>query len=254
MVVLGVDVGGSGIKGALVDLEKGELTTERFRLLTPEGFEPEAVAQTVTEVVREFDYDGPVGLGFPAAVAEGTVLSAPTAHAFPGWRGICLNELFSAATGTRVYSANDADVAGLAEVRFGAGRGVSGVVITVTLGTGVGAGLFMDGRLVPNLEIGKIHLAGHEAVVELYVASRIRKEENLKWAEYGRRLGEFCDHLDAIFSPSRIIIGGGVSNKHKKFLADNPLRRAEVVPAALRNEAGIVGAAAWAAGNATRPA
>jgi len=142
---------------------------------------------------------------------------------------------------------NDADAAGLAEMRFGAGRGVNGVVITVTLGTGVGAGLFMDGKLVPNLEVGKLFLESHEEVVEQYMAGRIKKDEGLKWYEYGERLNEFCLHIEHVFSPQLIIIGGGISKKHKKFLSRDQLKRTRIVPAKLRNQAGISGAAMWAA-------
>jgi polyphosphate glucokinase len=231
MKALGIDVGGSGIKGALVELKTGELASERIRFETPPSFEMEAVTKTIVSLVREFEHQGAVGVGFPAAVAEGVVLTPPTAHEVPGW----------------VDQLNDADAAGLAEMRFGAGRGVNGVVITVTLGTGVGAGLFMDGKLVPNLEVGKIFLAEHADVVEQYMAGRIKKELGLKWYEYGERLNEFCLHVEHVFSPQLIIIGGGVSRKHKKFLPANRLERAKIVPAKLRNQAGIVGAAVWTA-------
>ncbi|MBT8074635.1 MAG: ROK family protein, partial [Xanthomonadales bacterium] len=177
------------------------------------------------------------------------VLTAPTAHHVPGWVKQSVNERFSNATGHKITVLNDADAAGLAEMRFGAGRGVNGVVITVTLGTGVGGGLFMDGNLVPNLEIGKIFLESHDDVAEQYMAGRIKKEHGLKWFEYGERLNEFCLHIEHIFSPQLIIIGGGVSKKHKKFLSEDQLKRTRIVPAKLRNQAGIVGAAIWAAEN-----
>ncbi len=247
MQVLGVDIGGSGIKGALVDLATGELLTERIRLLSPKSFEPGAVAKTIAKLVRKFDHTGLVGVGFPAAVANGIVLTPPTAHEVPGWVGQSVEALFSTATGCEVTVLNDADAAGLAEMRFGAGKNVKGVVITVTLGTGVGAGLFMDGKLVPNLEIGKIILPGHSEVAEQYMAGRIRKEQRLKWKEYGRRLNEFCLHVEHIFSPQMIIIGGGISEQHSKFLPDYPLKRTPVMPARLLNQAGISGAAVWAA-------
>jgi polyphosphate glucokinase len=246
-VILGIDVGGSGIKGALVDVDSGQPVTRRKRIKTPPGFGLDAVSRTIAKLIRKFDYSGPVGVGFPAAVAEGVVLTAPTAHHFPGWVGQPVDELFSAATGCPVTVLNDADAAGLAEVRFGAGRGVSGVVITITLGTGVGGGLFMDGRLVPNLEIGKLYLAGHETVVEQYVASRIRDEQELDWNVYADRISEFLRHVEHLFSPQLVIIGGGISSKHRKFLRRDALERARVVPARLRNEAGIVGAACLAA-------
>ena len=247
MQALGIDVGGSGIKGALVDLNTGELTTERIRIRTPSSFKIKAVAKTIARLVDRFEHRGPVGIGFPAAVANGVVLTPPTAHHVPGWVDESIDDIFSAATGCAVTVLNDADAAGLAEMRFGAGRNVDGVVITVTLGTGVGAGLFMDGRLVPNLEIGKIYLPGHDEVVEQYMAQRIKKEQGLTWSEYGARLNEFCLHVEHVFSPRLIIIGGGVSEKHEKFLPGYSLKRTAVVPAKMRNQAGISGAAVWAA-------
>jgi polyphosphate glucokinase len=248
MQVLGIDVGGSGIKGALVDLETGELSSDRIRIETPATFEIGAVTETLATLVKTFDYSGAVGVGFPAAVADGVVLTAPTAHHVSGWTQQSVNQRFSDATGCHVSVVNDADAAGLAEMRFGAGRGVNGVVITITLGTGVGAGLFMDGKLVPNLELGKLFLESHDEVVEQYMAGRIKKEHGLKWYEYGERLNEFCLHIEHLFSPQLIIIGGGVSKKHRKFLSEDQLHRTRIVPAELRNQAGISGAAVWAAG------
>ena len=248
MQVLGIDIGGSGIKGALVNTDDGQLVSERIRIETPSGFEIESVKDTIAALLDEFNYKGPVGVGFPAAVAEGIVLTPPTAHHVAGWVGQSVNDRFSAATGCNVMVLNDADAAGLAEMRYGAGQGIDGVVITVTLGTGVGGGLFMDGKLVPNLEIGKLFLASHEDVVEQYMAGRIKKDHGLKWYEYGERLNEFCLHIEHVFSPQLIIIGGGVSKKHKKFLSEDQLLRTRIVPAELRNQAGISGAAIWAAG------
>ena len=251
MHALGVDIGGSGIKGALVNLESGKLVTERIRIKTPPGFEIDAVTRAFSILVDKFEFSGTVGVGFPAAVANGVVLTPPTAHHFPGWVRKSVNERFSAATECKVRVLNDADAAGVAEMRYGAGRGVEGVVITVTLGTGVGAGLFMDGKLVPNLEIGKLFLESHEQVVEQYVAGRIKKDHGLKWYEYGERLNEFFLHIEHVFSPQLIIVGGGVSRKHKKFLSGVKLNRSRIVPAKLRNQAGIAGAAVWAAGKKT---
>jgi len=248
MQVLGIDVGGSGIKGALVDLDTGEFTADRMRIESPTGFGIDAVTETIATLIKAFNYKGPVGVGFPAAVANGIVLTPPTAHHVPGWTDQSVNERFSEATGCEVKVVNDADAAGIAEMRFGAGRGVNGVVITVTLGTGVGGGLFMDGKLVPNLEIGKLFLESHDDVVEQYMAGRVKKEHGLKWFEYGERLNEFCLHIEHVFSPQLIIIGGGVSRKHKKFMSEDQLHRTPIVPAKLRNQAGIVGAAAWATG------
>jgi polyphosphate glucokinase len=249
MQILGIDIGGSGIKGALVDLETGEFASKRIRIETPPSFQIDAVTETIATLVSEFNHKGAVGVGFPAAVANGIVLTPPTAHHVAGWVGQSVNDRFSEATGCSVMVLNDADAAGLAEMRFGAGREVDGVVITVTLGTGVGGGLFMDGKLVPNLEIGKLFLENHEEVVEQYMAGRIKKDHGLKWFEYGERLNEFCLHIEHIFSPQLIIIGGGVSKKHKKFLSEDQLQRTRIVPAELRNQAGISGAAIWAAAN-----
>jgi len=246
MQALGIDIGGSGIKGALVDLETGELVTERIRIVSPRSFELEAVTKTITRLVRKFDHKGPVGIGFPAAVANGVVLTPPTAHEVPGWVGESVDQIFSDATGCDVTVLNDADAAGLAEMRFGAGKGVQGVVITITLGTGVGGGLFIDGRLVPNLEIGKIFLPGHAEVAEQYMAGRIKKVQHLTWKKYGKRLNEFCLHIEHVFSPQMIIIGGGISEKHQKFLPGFPLLRTLLVPATMFNQAGISGAAVWA--------
>ena len=247
MQVLGIDVGGSGIKGALVDLETGELESQRIRFETPSSFEIEKVTETIAMLVSEFDYHGAVGVGFPAAVDRGIVLTPPTAHEVAGWVNQSVEDKLTAATGCKVSVLNDADAAGLAEMRLGAGRAMGGVVITITLGTGVGAGLFIDGKLVPNLEVGKIFLNGHSEVVEQYIAGRIRKEHELKWREYGERLNEFCLHIEKVFSPQLIIIGGGISRKHQKFLPAIRLQRTRLLPAQLLNRAGIVGAAVWVA-------
>ena len=247
MQVLGIDVGGSGIKGALVDLETGKFASKRVRIKTPPSFKIDKVTKTITTLTRKFDHTGPIGVGFPAAVAEGIVLTPPTAHEVQGWVNQPVDDRLTAATGHAVTVLNDADAAGLAEMRFGAGRGIKGVVITITLGTGVGAGLFMGSKLVPNLEVGKIFLANHSEVVEQYMAGRIKREHDLGWQEYGERLNEFCLHVEHVFSPQLIIIGGGVSRNHKKFLPAIRLRRTRIVPAQLRNQAGIVGAAVWAA-------
>ena len=245
MQVLGIDIGGSGIKGALVDTDDGQFVSERIRIATPNGFEIDAVTATIATLIDALDYKGPVGVGFPAAVAEGIVLTPPTAHHVAGWVGQSVNDRFSAGTGCHVMVLNDADAAGLAEMRYGAGRGIDGVVITVTLGTGVGGGLFMDGKLVPNLEIGKLFLASHEDVVEQYMAGRIKKDHGLKWYEYGERLNEFCLHIEHVFSPQLIVIGGGVSKKHEQFLPYINVN-ADVLPAKMLNEAGIIGAAVGA--------
>jgi polyphosphate glucokinase len=245
-LVLGIDVGGSGIKGALVDLDKGELATERVRLKTPAGFAMADVVKTIAKVIKHFKHTGPVGVGFPAAVASGIVLTPPTAHEVAGWVGNSVEDAIKQASGCNATVINDADAAGLAEVRFGAGKDRSGAVMTFTLGTGVGCGMFLDGKLVPNFELGKLYLQGHNEVAELYMASRIKTEQKLKWQEYGPRLNEYFLHIEHLFSPQLIIVGGGISKKADKFLSYMNLHRTEIVSAELLNEAGIVGAAAAA--------
>lgn len=245
--VLGIDVGGSGIKGALVDLEQGELATKRIRIDTPADFGMNGVVGTIATLIKEFDYSGPVGVGFPAAVASGIILTPPTAHEVPGWLGNSVEDAIEQASGCQATVINDADAAGMAEAHFGAGKGVKGVVMTFTLGTGVGCGMFLNGKLVPNLEMGKVYLEGHKEVAELYMASRIKEEQGLKWKEYGRRLNEYFLHMEFLFSPQLIIVGGGVSKKAHKFMPYIHLNRTKIVPAELRNEAGIIGAAAAAA-------
>ena len=242
MEVLGIDIGGTGIKGALVDVEKGALTTGRLRLLTPQPATPEAIARTVAEIATHFDWKGVVGCGFPAVIRRGEVLIA--ANVSKKWIGVNARNLFAEATGCSFALANDADVAGLAEVRFGAGRDHRGVVLIITLGTGIGSALFIDGRLVPNTEFGHIEIRGRNA--ERWAAESVRERKGLSWKKWALRVDEYLGRMQFYLWPELIIIGGGVSKKHDKFL---PLLsvNAEVVPAQLRNEAGIIGAALNAA-------
>jgi polyphosphate glucokinase len=238
MRVLGIDVGGTGIKGAPVDTETGELLAERFRLLTPHPADPKAVAETVAQIVKHFDYQGPVGCGFPAAVQHGVVKTA--ANIDKSWIGDNARARFEEATGCTFTVANDADVAGLAEMRLGAGKGVMGTVLVVTLGTGIGTALFVDGKLVPNTELGHIEIKGRDA--ETWASEAVRERKDLSWKKWAKRVDRYLDTMHAYLWPELIIIGGGVSKKHDKFIPrlDVPT---EVVPATLRNEAGIVGAA-----------
>ncbi len=243
---LGIDVGGSGIKGATVDLETGELVTERLRVDTPAGFEHDAVVATIAEIATELGHGGALGVGFPAVVHHGIVESPPTAHEFEGWVGTDLAAAIADAVGAPAAVLNDADAAGLAELAFGAARGRQGVVVVLTFGTGVGSALFVDGTQVPNTELGKLYLAGQPSVAENQVADRVRGEEDLGWGAWGERLGEYLDHLDRLFTPDLVVVGGGVSKKWDRYREAVDIR-AEVVPAQLRNAAGIVGAAAAAA-------
>ncbi len=244
MVTLGIDIGGSGIKGALVDTEKGEMVSERIRIPTPQPATPEAVMKVMEEIVAAFKYKGPLGVGIPGIVIHGVVLSA--ANIDEGWLNFPGQEAMAAATGCPVTLLNDADAAGVAEMRFGAGRGRPGVTMLFTLGTGIGSAMFVDGRLVPNLELGHLYLRGMKVDAETYASGRARKTLGLGWKKWGKRLNRYFRHVEFLFSPDLIIIGGGVSKKHEKFLPYIKTRAA-VVPAQLRNEAGIIGAATIAA-------
>ncbi|MEV0620767.1 polyphosphate--glucose phosphotransferase [Nonomuraea sp. NPDC050404] len=240
MNVLGIDIGGSGIKGAPVDTETGELLEERLRVATPEPSAPDAVAEVVASIVTHFDWNGPVGVTFPGVVANGVVKTA--ANVDRGWIGVDAAGLFGGAT-----VLNDADAAGLAEARFGHGKGRRGTVLVLTFGTGIGSALFTDGVLVPNTELGHLQFHGKDA--EHRASARAREEHDLSWEEWAERVEAYLRYVEMLFSPSLIVIGGGVSRKAHKFLPhihlDTPLE-----PAALENQAGIIGAAHAAAEHA----
>jgi polyphosphate glucokinase len=238
MEILGVDIGGSGIKGASVDIDTGALTAERYRLPTPQPATPNAVADAVAEVVRHFAWKGPLGCALPAVIKDGVAYSA--ANIDPSWIGTDGQRLFKKKTKRRTYLLNDADAAGLAEMAFGAGKGQAGVVLVVTLGTGIGSAFFLDGHLVPNTELGHIEVRGKDA--ERRASDRTRQQKGLSWKKWAVRVDEYLGRLEALFWPDLFIIGGGVSKRHEQFL---PLlsRRTPVVPAQLLNDAGIVGAA-----------
>ena len=242
MEILGIDVGGSGVKGAPVDCDKGALLAERFRLATPTRSTPEAVAETIKQVVEHFAWRGPLGCGLPSVVKNGIVYTA--ANIDKGWIGTNAHTLIEGATGCPVRAINDADAAGLAEMRFGAGRGRDGVVLMVTLGTGIGTALFINGQLMPNTELGHIEVDGHEA--EKRAADSARTRKKLSWKSWAKRVDRYLDEMQKLFWPDLIIVGGGASRDNERFL---PLLsvKAEVVPAQLLNEAGIIGAAVWGA-------
>lgn len=240
MQVLGIDFGGSGIKGALVDTETGDLTTDRIRIPTPQPATPQQVIPVIQEIARHFDYNGPIGIGMPSRILNGVVTSA--ANIDDAWIDYPGQDAIAAATGCDVVLLNDADVAGIAEMHFGAGRGEKGVVMIFTLGTGIGSSMFVHGHLIPNLELGHLYLSGHKRDVESYTSDRIRQEKDLSWRKWGHRLNSYLQHIEFLFSPQLVVLGGGVSKKHEKFLPYIQLK-ARVVPALLRNEAGIIGAA-----------
>ncbi len=237
--ILGIDIGGTGIKGAPVDVEVGVLAAERYRVLTPHPATPKAVSASVREVVSHFGWKGPIGCGFPAAIRSGHVKIA--SNISKKWIGRNVEQLFGEATGRRVTVLNDADAAGVAEMRFGAGRGEKGVVLVATLGTGIGTALFIDGHLVPNTELGHIEIDGRDA--ESWTAASVRERKKLPWKTWARRLDKYFRRIQFYVWPDLIIVGGGVSKKHEKFL---PYLEVDtrVVPAHMRNQAGIIGAAA----------
>ncbi|UJH70948.1 polyphosphate--glucose phosphotransferase [Ornithinimicrobium sp. INDO-MA30-4] len=243
--ILGIDIGGSGIKGAPVDLEKGEFAEDRKRIDTPEDSTPEAVAEVVAEVAEHFKKDmkddAPVGITVPAVVHHGIVRSA--ANIDPSWIGTDAEALFSKVLDRRVIVINDADAAGAAEMHYGAGRGHEGTVLLTTLGTGIGTALFLGGELMPNTELGHLELDGYDA--EKRAASSIRENEDLSWEDWAERLQRYYSHVEDLLWPDLIVVGGGVSKKADKFLPLLHLR-APIVPAQLRNDAGIIGAA-WLA-------
>jgi polyphosphate glucokinase len=240
MDILGIDVGGSGIKSAFVDIKNGKLISERIRIPTPQPALPGAINEKIGKLVKKHKYDGPIGVGFPAIIQNGIVKSA--SNVADEWIGYPGAEVIKKTTGCRVTLLNDADAAGIAEMRFGAGRNQRGVVIVLTLGTGIGSALFVNGTLVPNTEFGHLFLQKSKKDAEEYTSDRIRAAERLTWEEWAIRLDEYLQHLEFIFSPNLIILGGGVSKRDDKFI---PLLtvKVKVVAAKLRNEAGIVGAA-----------
>ncbi|MEM9953573.1 MAG: ROK family protein [Chloroflexota bacterium] len=239
MHLLGIDIGGSGIKGALVDTEKGEFVGERHRIPTPQPAKPEPVADVVAEIIEHFNYEGPIGVTFPAIIQNGIALNA--ANVDDDFIGTDVSRLIQRATGLPTIVLNDADAAGIAEMRFGAGQNQLGTVIILTLGTGIGSAFFRKGVLLPNTELGHIYLSnGTEA--EHYAAERIRGEEDLSWKKWGQRLNEVFQHVEYIFSPDMLIVGGGVSKKYDKYFEYIDIK-AELIPAQLRNQAGIIGAA-----------
>lgn len=241
-MLLGIDIGGSGVKGAPVDRTTGKLACERIRIPTPRPATPESVAKTVKQIVHHFEWNGPVGCTYPGVVEGGKVLTA--ANVDSAWIGVDAGKLMSEATGCPTTVINDADAAGLAEIAFGSGRASRGVVLLLTLGTGVGSALFTNGELVPNTELGHLFFQGGPA--EKYVSDATRTAEELAWEEWASRLNAYLGYLEILFWPELIILGGGVSKRHEDFIG-LLTTRAPAVPAELRNNAGIVGAAIAAA-------
>ncbi|MFD3905890.1 ROK family protein [Streptomyces sp. CB04723] len=239
MEIFGVDIGGSGIKGAPVDLDRGDLAQERHKVLTPQPATPKGVADCVAEVVGHFDWSGPVGVTFPGVVTDGVTRTA--ANVDKGWIDTDARSLLGERIGQPVTILNDADAAGVAEMTFGAGKGRTGTVILLTFGTGIGSAVFTGGELVPNTELGHLELHGHEA--EKHASTKAKDDGDLSWQHWAHRVQKYLLHVEMLFSPELFIIGGGVSRKAEKFLPLIEKVRAEIVPAQLQNNAGIVGAA-----------
>jgi polyphosphate glucokinase len=240
-IAIGIDVGGTGIKGAPVDLDAGAFTAERIRIPTPQPATPDAVAAVVKDIVTQLDAPGSIGVTLPSVILDGIVHTA--ANIDRDWIGTDAKALFQEATGRPVDVVNDADAAGIAEVRFGAGRDQSGVVLLLTLGTGIGSALFVDGTLVPNTELGHLPLRHGDA--EDWAAESVREDDDLSWKEWGHRLTVYIELVEKLLWPKLIIIGGGVSKKSEKYLR-YVHTRTEIVPAQLLNDAGIIGAALFA--------
>ncbi len=238
MEILGIDIGGSGIKGAPVDIKTGELVSNRKRIPTPDPSSPENVAKTLIDIVQHFNWTGPVGCGFPAVVHDGEIYTASNID--KNWIGTNAAQLFTKTTGCEFVVINDADAAGVAEMEFGAGKDHQGVVFIITVGTGIGTALFSKGRLVPNTELGHIIMYG--MIAERYSSDAVRKNEGLSWKKWSKRFNEYLAEIERLFWPDLIIIGGGVSKKHSKFFHYLETKT-QIVAAHLQNEAGIIGAA-----------
>ncbi len=239
MQILGVDIGGTGIKAAPVDMTTGMLVAGRVKLATPQPAEPDALAAIVRELVTGFGWKGPVGIAFPGVITDGITRTA--ANLDPAWIGLAARALFGKATGLQVNMINDADAAGLAEMKFGAGAGHQGTVLMLTFGTDIGSALFIDGLLVPNTEFGHIEIRGKDA--EKRASEHAKELHDLSWGVWAGRVDEYLEHMEALLSPGLFIIGGGISRKSDKFLPLLTGLTAPVVPAAMHNDAGIVGAA-----------
>ncbi len=238
MTILGIDIGGSGIKGAPVDVSTGMLTDERYRVETPHPSNVDEVAAAVAEVAKRFGEADRIGVTFPGVVLDGVTKTAANVH--KSWIDAPAAELLTAAVGCPVTVINDADAAGVAEMRFGAGVDQRGVTIMLTFGTGIGSAVFVDGHLVPNTELGHLELHGHDA--EARASDRAREEDDLSWVEWAHRVQTYLTHLENLFWPDLLIIGGGVSKRSSKFLPHIDIRT-PIVPAELLNNAGIAGAA-----------
>jgi len=239
MKILGIDVGGSGIKGGIVDTDAGQMITDRYRIPTPQPATPEAVIETIVKIIQHFKWQGPVGCGFPAAIVDDIVRTASNID--KSWIGINASKQIEDKTGCKTTLVNDVDAAGFAEMKLGAGKGQKGVVFMAAFGTGIGTAIFRDGTLITNTELGHI-LMDNGKIAENYAANSVREKKDLSWKKWGKRVNKYLQQIEKLLYPSLIIIGGGVSSDfdkfHKKIKTDAP-----VVPAKNQNHAGIIGAA-----------
>jgi polyphosphate glucokinase len=239
MHALGIDIGGTGIKAAPVDVETGKLLADRQKIDTPRPALPDAIADVVKQLTTAFSWSGPIGITFPGVVTDGLIRTA--ANLDPAWIGVDAGQLFGKATANPVRVLNDADAAGVAEMKFGAGVGQQGTVLMLTFGTGIGSALFVDGTLVPNTEFGHIEIDGKDA--EKRASEHAKELHDLSWSKWAGRVDDYMRHMEALLSPDLLIVGGGISKESEKWVPLLTGVRTKIVPAALLNDAGIVGAA-----------
>jgi len=244
MEILGIDIGGSGIKGAIVNIETGELISERHRIPTPQPSTPENVTEVIQQLVKHFKWKGAVGCGFPTIISNGKAMAHGNMH--KSWRGVQIDELFTQKIGLDFTVVNDADAAGLAEMKYGVGKDKKGLVVMITIGTGLGSGVFFNGQLLSNFELGQLNYTNGE-IIEKYAADSVRKKEELSFQVWGKRFNEFLHHVNVICAPQCFIIGGGASKKLEKFEAEIDVD-VPVLVAEYQNFAGIIGAAVSANG------
>lgn len=242
MEVLGIDVGGSGMKGGIVNIDTGEMISERHRIPTPTSRKPDEMAAVIAQIVKHFDYKGRVGCGFPTVIKKGVCKSPGNLD--PSWLGVNIEELFEAKTGLDFTVVNDADIAGYASMNYGIGKGVEGLVVMITIGTGLGSGAFYDGKLIPNFELGQIPYKKYKKI-ELWAAASAKEREGLTYKKWGKRFNKFLKYVDLIIAPDLILLGGGTSKDFDEFKEYITIET-PVIPAELQNHAGIIGAAAAA--------
>lgn len=238
MNVLGIDIGGSALKGAPVNIKTGKLLAERHRIATPDTLSPDKMAREIKNLAAHFSWKGPIGIGFPGVIHDNVIRTSANLH--KDFIGLDAGKLFSKVAGVKVSLVNDADAAGIAEVRYGAGKGVKGAVLMLTFGTGVGSALFLDGVLYPNSELGHLQMKGKSA--ERFVSAAAKERRDLSYKKWAHQVGDYLEQLETILWPELIIVGGGISADHKKWFKHLKIRT-PIVPATFLNEAGIVGAA-----------